>query len=70
MIYKPHFGGSFFGEINVLNIEKDINYNAYRFNPITSKETFLGTVMPDQEGKWKFPRVDAFQDWLYILKAE
>ena len=70
VIYKPHFGGSFFGEINVLSIEKDINYNAYRFNPITGKETFLGTVMPDQEGKWKIPRVDAFKDWLYILKAE
>ncbi|HQM39607.1 MAG TPA: DUF4038 domain-containing protein [Clostridia bacterium] len=70
VIYKPHFGGSFFGEINVLNIEKDVNYKAYRFNPITGKETPLGDVTPDIEGKWKFPRVDAFQDWIYVLKAE
>lgn len=69
VIYKPHFGGSFFGDINVLNIETDVSYSAYRFNPITGKETPLGHVIPDQEGKWKFPRVDAFQDWIYVLKV-
>ena len=70
VIFKPFFGGSFFGDINILKIEKGINYKAYRFNPITGKETYLADVTPDNEGKWKFPRADAFQDWLYVLKAE
>ncbi|MFA7672230.1 MAG: DUF4038 domain-containing protein [Clostridia bacterium] len=70
IIFKPNLGGSFWGNIEIRGIEKDISYMASRFDPILGKETVIGDVIPDESGVWRMPKVTAFQDWLYILKAK
>jgi hypothetical protein len=67
LIYQPFWGGNFWGDILIKNIEKNINYNAFRFNPITGEIFELGEVKPDENGNWRLPRVNAFQDWLSVL---
>ena len=67
VIFKPHFGGSFWGEDKVLGIEKDVTYRAVYFNPVTGGEKDLGAVVPDADGSWVSPRVNAFQDWVIAL---
>ena len=69
IIFKPFFGGPFWGNITVQGIERDVSYCAFRFNPVTGVETCLGDISVNDEGKWRFPRADAFQDWIYVLKA-
>ena len=69
LFFKPNFGGNFWGSIRVFGLEPDVRYRACRFNPITGVETDLGEVVPEADGSWQFPRIDAFQDWLYALRA-
>lgn len=67
LIFKPNFGGDFWGSLRVLGLEAGAVYRAFRFNPITGVETDLGEAVPEADGSWRFPRVDSFQDWLYAL---
>lgn len=67
LFFKPNFGGDFWGETRLLNLEPDIVYRAERMNPITGQVTDLGIVQPEADGSFKMPRIDAFQDWIYAL---
>lgn len=67
VIYKPNFGGNFWGETEIRGIESGMTYRALRFNPLTDATADLGVVQPDANGCWRAPRVDAFGDWLYAL---
>ena len=67
LLFKPHFGGDFWGEVLLKEIEPDVRYRAERMNPITGEVTDLGKVTPDAEGNFRMPRIDAFQDWVYAL---
>ena len=70
IIFKPFYGGSFWGEDRIYGIEKDAVYRAFYFNPVTGEETDLGIVAPDENGTWVTPRVNAFQDWVVALVRE
>lgn len=69
VVFLPVFGGPFWGEVQILNLEEYITYKALRFNPITNKTTELGIAMPGADGSWTAPRVDMFGDWIYALVA-
>jgi len=70
LIFKPFFGGNFWGTDKIFGIEKDAAYRACYFNPVTGEETDLGIVEPDEDGAWTTPRVKAFQDWVVALVRE
>ena len=65
LIFTPLFGGTFWGEDEVL--ELDGPYYAYYFDPIQDKIRDLGRAVPDEEGRWTSPRYSIFQDWLLAL---
>lgn len=67
LYFKPHFGGDFWGEVLLKGIEPDVRYRAERMNPITGEVTDLGPVIPDADGNFRMPRINAFQDWVYAL---
>ena len=67
LIFQPTFGGSFWGDILIKNIEPDVSYHAFRFNPINGDIIDLGLVIADVAGNWRLPRVNAFQDWISVL---
>lgn len=70
VIFKPWFGGSFWGEDIVREIEPDVSYKAFYFNTIDGSRRDLGHVVPDAKGEWRSPRVTAFQDWVLVLVRE
>jgi hypothetical protein len=69
LIFKPNFGGDFWGAIEIRGIEPGSCYRAERMNPITGVVTDLGPVTQDEAGTWRTPRIDAFQDWIFALIA-
>ena len=68
VIFKPWFGGCFWGDDDVLGL--DGPYHAYYFDPIAGAWQALGLATPDANGRWKSPRVKIFQDWLLALSKK
>jgi len=68
VIFKPYFGGSFWGEEQMLAL--DGAYHAYYFDPIQDRILDLGLAEPDAEGRWTSPRISVFQDWILALSKE
>lgn len=56
--------------IKVRNIEKDISYHAFYFNPRNGKEYDLGKVVPDKQGEWQPPASPIIQDWVLVMEAK
>lgn len=54
----------------VKELEPDVSYRAFYFNPKTAIEYNLGVVTPDAEGNWRPPGPPVFQDWVLVLEAE
>ena len=52
----------------VRNLEPGISYRAFFWNPVNAKETPIGPVTPDAEGKWSAPSGPIFQDWILVLQ--
>ena len=50
------------------NIEPDITYSAFYFDPVTGKEIDLGIVEPDADNNWTPPPIEIVHDWVIILK--
>ena len=67
LIFKPNFGGDFWGEVRILHLEPHGAYRAERMDPITGRVTDLGIVHAEADGSFRMPRIDAFQDWVYAL---
>jgi len=51
------------------NIEKDVVYEAFFWDPRTGKEYQVGSVVPNQHGQWQIPILPTFEDWILILKS-
>jgi len=56
--------------IQVRQIEPDVNYRAFLFDPVTAQERVIGTVEPDEDGDWRPPlsRAPVYQDWVLVLE--
>ncbi len=59
----PWAGGGVF----VTNLEPDIPYRAYFFDPKNGQERDLGEVKP-AEGRWQVPLTPVMQDWVLVLE--
>jgi len=70
VIFNPWYGGLFWGDVPIEDIEKDVAYHAYCFNTINGETIDLGPVVPDENGSWRPPRSKIFQDWVIALIAE
>jgi hypothetical protein len=59
----PWAGGGVF----VTNLEPDVPYRAYFFDPKNGQERDLGEVKAN-EGRWQVPLTPVMQDWVLILE--
>jgi len=59
----PWAGGGVF----VTNLEPDVPYRAYFFDPKTGQELPLGQVQA-AEGRWQVPLTPVMQDWVLVLE--
>lgn len=68
VIFLSYFGGSAWGEIVVRQLEPDVTYRAYYFDPVTGTEYDQGIVVADSQGQWKSGRTTLLQDWVLVLE--
>ena len=54
--------------IRVTNIEADVSYQAFFWDPRTGEQHDIGTVTPNAAGEWQVPLQPTFDDWILILK--
>ena len=54
----------------VKEIEPEVRYRAFLFNPVDGGKIDLGGVEPDSERSWRPPlaRPPVFQDWVLVLE--
>jgi len=52
----------------VKNIEPEISYRAFYFDPKSGKEHDLGRVTPDSTGSWQAPMTPVFADWVLVME--
>jgi len=69
VVFLPFFTvGAVFKEL-----ESDISYRAFLFNPVNGREHDLGAVTPDANGDWTPPlprsRPPIFQDWVLVIET-
>ncbi|MBP6963745.1 MAG: DUF4038 domain-containing protein [Armatimonadetes bacterium] len=50
-----------------IEIEPDIQYRAYFFDPRTGADVAVGPVEPDADGTWPVPRKPTMDDWVLVL---
>ena len=82
IIYIPavyfHLWDSFkLKEIKIIKIERNINYQAYYFNPRTGITSEIMDVMPNKSGEWVLPisfqslsPAPTVEDWLLVLESK
>lgn len=46
------------------------SYRAFFFNPSDGSETPIGTIRPDEAGRWKAPEFPIFRDWVVVLEKK
>ena len=72
IIFLPRFGGFVTsltgGQTIIKNIEKDIRYRAFYYDPITGDQYDMGEVIPDEQGCWMSGKVATVQDWVLVLE--
>jgi hypothetical protein len=68
IIFIPVLAGCKYTGIIVQNVENDIKYRAYYFNPENGGEIDLGIVRPDEDGNWKPSKMSIFQDWVLVMQ--
>lgn len=56
--------------IVVKNIEPDISYYAFFWDPRTGQEHTLGIVKPDEDGSWEIPLQPMLSDWVLVREAK
>jgi hypothetical protein len=56
--------------IKVLKLEKDIEYNAYFWDPRRGKEYNIGKIFPDSNDTWEIPMQPIMSDWVLILSTD
>jgi len=51
----------------ITQLEPDVPYRAFYFNPATGKEYEAGKALADSSGRWQPPVAPVFQDWVLVL---
>jgi hypothetical protein len=69
IIYIPTRIYSWTGPV-VKQLERDVRYRAFYFDPIRAKEYKLGEVKPEGDGTWQAPMLPVCQDWVLVLEAQ
>jgi len=71
IVYLPFFYNIF----KLKEIERDISYKAFLFNPATGEKIDIERVNPTSDGKWeptvvkgRIVRLPVFQDWVLVLE--
>jgi hypothetical protein len=54
----------------VLEIEADVSYTAWWFDPMTGERTDIGTVEPESDRTWTAPHPVVVHDWVLVMEAE
>ena len=56
-------------KVTVRNIEQNVCYRAFLFNPVNGEAHDLGVVVPDTQGDWAMPLpLPVYQDWILVLE--
>ncbi len=66
--YNPTFPRSA-EPIRVQNIESDVSYKVFFWNPRNGEEHELGSIEPDASGAWEIPVQPTLQDWVLVLEG-
>ncbi|MHB9037247.1 MAG: apiosidase-like domain-containing protein [Armatimonadota bacterium] len=53
----------------VKELEADVRYDAFFFNPSTAERFDIGEVNPDENGNWQPPQPPVFRDWILVLES-
>ena len=56
--------------LKVKEIEQEITYRAFYFDPRNGREYDVGTVVPDERGEWEPPKPPIIQDWVLVMEAK
>jgi hypothetical protein len=56
--------------MSVRDIEANVIYRAFFWNPRDGSEHDLGAVEPDGEGSWTLPMQPTMKDWVLVLERE
>jgi hypothetical protein len=57
--------------VSVAQLEPDVQYAAFQFDPVTGDRKPLGDVKPDDTGAWRCePSAGTTHDWVLILEAK
>ena len=67
MVYIPARTYQWTGPL-IQQLEPDMCYHAFYFNPINAQEYDLGTAAGDAGGNWQAPWVPLGQDWVLVLE--
>jgi len=54
--------------IKVKNIESDVSYRSFFFDPRTGQQHTIGAVKPESDGTWKVPHYPTMADWVLVLE--
>ncbi|MBO9608414.1 MAG: DUF4038 domain-containing protein [Paenibacillaceae bacterium] len=66
LIYMPFLLA--FSGVEIREIEPDVPYRAFFYDPSKGTELDLGRVAPDADGKWATGITKVFQDWVLVLE--
>ena len=70
IIYSPYPLAPWLPEMPKINgLEKEVNYQAFFFDPATGTEQQIGKVNPDETGNWTIPMPSLGQDIILVLEA-
>lgn len=56
--------------LKIVNIESDINYHAYFWNPRNAERYNIGSVHADRKNEWEIPNSPTLDDWILILEVK
>ncbi|HPS35639.1 MAG TPA: DUF4038 domain-containing protein [Oscillospiraceae bacterium] len=68
VVFCPFFGGDFWGENTITNIETNVRYKAKRYYPISGVTEDYGIITPKADGSWTPPRNRWFGDHVIVLQ--
>jgi hypothetical protein len=63
-----YFLNTFARNLFVRELEPDVNYRAFWFDPVGGTETQIGSVKPESDGRWNVPQLPGVWDFVLVLE--